>query len=1048
MESYMQERVNKICEDLKSLAEVRSIPLTGWKVKEGFFLTPEQARQGEQLWKDFDTVNDSWRGPDRHYWFHTEVEVPPELDGQPLWLAFATQATFWDAVNPQFLLFVNDRLIQGLDSNHREVALFGSAQAGERLSIDLQAYTGRDNDHNQGSTDNLRLFAQMVQPDLLVTKVYYHLNVPNCVVSRMEKDSQSRIRLQQALERAVNLLDLRCPRSPEFYHSVERCIDFTESEIYGRLAGNDEVIATCIGHTHIDVAWWWTVEQTREKVVRSFATVLKLMEEYPDYKFMSSQPQLYKFVKERYPELYSRIKQRVAEGRWEVEGAMWVEADCNVTSGESLVRQLLHGKRFFREEFGKENRILWLPDVFGYSAALPQLLKKSGVDYFMTTKIAWNQFNQLPCDTFFWRGIDGTEVFTHLITTQDANQREGSFFTTYNGVLEPVALMRGWERYQNKDVNNDILVAYGHGDGGGGPTRAMLENGARLAGGIAGAPKVRMESAGLYFEELYNRAATNPKLPRWTGELYLEYHRGTYTSMARNKRSNRRCEQLLQQAELYSVFAELVGAEYDAQTLWGYWETVLLNQFHDILPGSSIKEVYDVTKVEYAAIEQAAQRLITDKLAVIAAAGAREGQLVLFNSTSFARSGVAVVDVHGDMAGVQDVDGNRLPAQRTYDGRLSFVSDRVPANGWKAYTPTGEPCNAPPPITVSDSEIETPFYSLRLNDSGQLCRLYDKQAGRELIKPGQCANLLRVYEDKPIYYDNWDIDIYYTQKSWPVDELLESKWLENGEVRAVLQSKWRFLDSVIVQRMILYPDSRRIDFETYVDWKQHQLLLKCEFPVDINTNEATYDIQFGNVKRPTHRNTSWEAAQFEVCGHKWADLSEGGYGVALLNDCKYGYGITDGVITLSLIKSGVLPNPTTDQEEHFFTYALLPHMGALHQGEVHTQACCLNLPLLGVIAGAAKGHAKIPQALFDTVGDNIMVETVKQSVDEMSVIIRLYEYKNIRSRCAIKWYKAFTQAVECDLMEQPTGQAIVASDCIEFEIKPFEVKTFRVFYTA
>ncbi len=403
------------------------------------------------------------------------------------------------------------------------------------------------------------------------------------------------------LNDAINLLDMRKVPSDAFYASVEEARALLAKTVYGEMAGYQEIIASCIGHTHIDVAWWWTVSQTREKVARSFATVLKLMEEYPEYKFMSSQPVLYSFLKERYPELYAQIKERVKEGRWEPEGGMWLEADCNLSSGESLVRQFLYGKRFFKEEFGKDNRVLWLPDVFGYSGALPQIMKKSGIDYFMTTKLSWNQFNMIPNDTMLWEGIDGSRVLTHFISTLGIGQSVERFFTTYSGMLHPDAIMGGWERYQNKEMNNDILIAYGYGDGGGGPTREMLETGRRMEKGVKGIPTVRQCGSRKYFEELEERVKDNRRLPVWTGEFYFEYHRGTYTSMARNKRSNRKSELLLSDLELLSVLAAKKGVAYPAEQLEKMWKTVLLNQFHDILPGSSIAEVYEVTKKEYAA---------------------------------------------------------------------------------------------------------------------------------------------------------------------------------------------------------------------------------------------------------------------------------------------------------------------------------------------------------------------------------------------------------------------------------------------------------------
>lgn len=417
--------------------------------------------------------------------------MPEELDGKTLRLHVKTQIEEWDdAKNPQFLLFAGGKILQGMDMNHRSVQLTGKAQAGECWEFDIQAYTGTL--HSE-----FDMIAEIWQVDLRIEKLYYDLLVPLQAFGRMEKEDKVRLDLETVLNEAVNLLDLRNPYSSAFYESVECASIYLKESLYEAMGGYSQVIATCIGHTHIDVAWWWTVEQTREKVARSFATVLKLMEEYPNYKFMSSQPQLYMFLKERYPELYEKIKERVREGRWEPEGGMWLEADTNLTSGESLVRQFLYGKKFFLEEFGADSRILWLPDVFGYSGALPQIMKKCGIDYFMTTKLSWNQVDQMPYDTFLWKGIDGTEVFTHLVTTLGVGQNTDDFFTTYNGSLHPDSIIGGWKRYQNKDINNDILISYGYGDGGGGPTREMLETSLRMEKGIQGIPGCARNFQGL-----------------------------------------------------------------------------------------------------------------------------------------------------------------------------------------------------------------------------------------------------------------------------------------------------------------------------------------------------------------------------------------------------------------------------------------------------------------------------------------------------------------------------------------------------------------------
>ena len=808
--------------------------------------------------------------------------------------------------------------------------------------------------------------------------------------------------------------------------------EYLRRHLYEELAGYDEVVATCIGHTHIDVAWWWTVEQTREKVARSFATVLKLMDEYPSYKFMSSQAQLYAFLKERYPELYAQVKTRVAEGRWEPEGGMWVEADCNVTSGESLVRQFIHGKKFFKEEFGVDNKILWLPDVFGYAAALPQIMKECGIDYFMTTKIAWNQFNKLPCDTFMWRGIDGTETLTHLITTQDPGQKEGSFFTTYNGKLHAEALIAGWNRYQNKDINNDILVSFGYGDGGGGPTRAMLETGDRLACGVTGIPKVRQEGSLTYFRELDERVRGNRRLPTWEGELYLEYHRGTYTSMARNKRSNRKAELHMMDLELLSVLAADRVA-YPAHDLDGMWKTILINQFHDILPGSSIHEVYEVTKKEYAELEAKIDILRSERMAALVQ---KSRNVTVFNTKGFASSEVVNL---GDVKenAVRASDGSVYPVQHTADGAIAYVRN-LPAKGYETLEPV-DAGEAACPFRLNGSVLETPFYAVRLNEDGTFASVLDKESGREVLKEGQCGNLLRMYEDKPIYYDNWDIDEFYTEKFWDVTDVQSMQWTEMGPVRATLEIERRESLSTIRQKIHFYADTRRIDFDTWVDWKEHQHLLKVLFPVDVHSDEATFDIQFGNTKRKVHRNTSWEQARFESCAQKWMDFSEGHYGVSLLNDCKYGHSVENGVLGLTLIKSGIEPNPVADQEEHVFTYALYPHAEGWQQAKTVCEAQTLNQPALCM----AGGESGVRFSLLSVTAPNVMVETVKQAEDGDGWIVRMYETENARTPCTLTWNLPCESIEECNCIEESKG-GMLSENSVSFIMKPYEIKTFRV----
>ena len=1026
---YLDKRIQGICDELRKLSIRQRAPISGWMYKKGNFIHPEDARHDAAAFSPFDCRNMHWYGPDEHYWFYSDTTVPESFQGKPLWMHVCTQIDEWDdGKNPQFLLFVNGEIVQGIDMNHRDVLLSRSAEASQPLCLELQAYTG-----TLHTEFNLIVEFREIDPE--IEGLYWDLQVPLQAFPRLEAESRSRMDLERVMNDAINLLDLRTPYSPAFEQSVHEARAYLQKHLYEELGGHDDVIATCIGHTHIDVAWWWTVAQTREKVARSFATVLKLMDEYPHYRFMSSQPQLYLFLKERYPELYARVKERVREGRWEPEGGMWVEADCNLTSGESLVRQFLHGKCFFREEFGVENRILWLPDVFGYSGALPQIMKECGIEYFMTTKLAWNQFNKVPYDTFRWRGIDGSEILTHLITTLGVGQDEKkSFFTTYNGMLHPDAIIGGWKRYQNKDINNDILISYGYGDGGGGPTRAMLETSDRMEHGVTGLPRVRQAFARTYFDELCQRVEHNRRLPLWEGELYFEYHRGTYTSMARNKRSNRKAELHMMDLELLSVLASGL-LPYPADETDRLWKGILINQFHDILPGSSIHEVYEVTKREYAAMEETIARLEQERMAALCAPG--DG-LTVFNTKGFAGDEIVPLG-ETNVQALLDEAGTLYPVQHTEKGAFVSLKD-LPAKGWRTYQTRTEAVSAPSPFTLSDDRhLETPYYTVELDENGLFARLYDKENRREVFKSGQKGNLMRMYEDKPIYYDNWDIDIYYTEKSWDVTDLQRLEWEEIGPVCAVLKLERKVSNSLIRQTIRFYADNRRIDFQTWVDWHEHQHLLKVHFPVDVHTDEATFDIQFGNLKRKITQNTSWDVARFESCGQKWMDLSEGHYGVSLLNDCKYGHSVLDGSMALTLIKSGIEPNPTTDQEEHFFTYALLPHAGDWRNGTVR-EAYCLNQPVLSFRGGKAGSE----YSLASVGAPNVVLETIKQAEDGDGWIVRLYECDNARTETFLRWNRPVLSVEECNCIEEKKADASFENGQIHFTILPYEIKTFRI----
>ncbi|GJM80124.1 hypothetical protein HMSSN139_26200 [Paenibacillus sp. HMSSN-139] len=626
-------------------------------------------------------------------------------------------------------------------------------------------------------------------------------------------NAPERTDLLTALDRAFLRIDWSYPGSEAFYASLTEAEEQLTQAVAG-MKKTSPVTVQCIGHTHIDVAWLWRLKHTREKAARSFSTVLRLMEMFPEYVFLQTQPQLYEYIKQDYPELFEQIKERVKEGRWEAAGGMWLEADCNLTSGESLVRQLLYGTRFLRDEFGQECTYLWLPDVFGYSWALPQILRKSGIDTFMTTKISWNQYNRMPHDTFQWRGIDGSEVLTHFITTP----QDGSFWWyTYNGNIEASSVQGIWETYRDKEVNKELLLSYGYGDGGGGVNREHLEMRRRLDE-MPGLPRVTTGRADDYFAKLHETvAAADRYVHTWDGELYLEYHRGTYTSKAYNKKMNRKLELLSRDTEwLLSLQVLLAGGNWEAYPkakLDESWKTILRNQFHDIIPGSSIPEVYRDSKLEYAQAEsllescreQAIQALTND---------AGESYTV-WNPSSWSFSGLVALE--GQDEGSKWVQAGGVELKSEFDGTTVWVKvENVPPLGYvtiqRSKDGQADPA-ASEPFIVRSNGIETPIYDIEWNDRGQLISIYDRAAGREVLASGERGNVLQVFEDKPKMFEAWDIDVFYQEKQREVEQLQVCE-VATGELRAVVSFAWTYMSSTIRQQMILYADNRRIDFRT------------------------------------------------------------------------------------------------------------------------------------------------------------------------------------------------------------------------------------------
>ncbi len=950
---------------------------------------------------------DFWGGKvDTHAWFHKKIAIPERKIGTRYELSIKTNISEkeWDASNPQFIVYFDGYPVQGADLNHTNVVLPDKNE----VEVYVYAYTGT----NLNDPAPVKFYADIIGIDETAERLYYDLKVPYDVLGFTDENTKEYVDILRYLNNSLNLIDW-CS-DEKMRASFTGAADYIEKEFYGKYCKKGNVKVKCVGHTHIDIGWLWTVRQTREKAQRSFFTVLELMKRYPEYKFMSSQAPLYLAIKEEAPEKYEEIKERVKEGRWEVEGAMWVEADCNLTSGESLVRQVLYGKRFFKKEFGVDSKTLWLPDVFGYSAALPQILKKSGVDSFVTSKISWNDTNMMPNDTFIWKGIDGSEIFTHFMTAQEMPKNgEIKNFTTYLPQGNASYVMGAWRRNHNKDIVDDALLTFGFGDGGGGPTSKDIEMLKRMEYGIPGCPTTEFSDSTEFLNEIKEQSES--QLEKWVGELYFEYHRGTYTSQSEMKKNNRKCEFALQNTELFSVVADsLLNIDYPQKKIEEMWKTVLTNQFHDILPGSAIKEVYETANAEEKQIREECGKLLENAFKSVADNIVKAGTVV-FNPTSFNCGGTVVVDGKTRYC-------ENIPAKGY------AVTDFVPFDG---------------SVAVTEKTIENKYFIVEFDDCMEISRIYDKRNSREVVPQGRTANRIVAFEDYPNNFDAWEIREYYKEKSYPINDFVSCEEVFDGE-RSGLKIIRKFEKSTIKQTIWLYEHIDRIDFDTELDWQTEHVLVKAFFPVDVNAEKATFDTQFGNLERPAHANTSWDKAKFEVCGHKFADLSDDSFGLSVLNDCKYGYSVREGEIGLSLLRCPTYPDPDCDKGEHTFTYSLYPHAGTIRSSEVYKQAYLLNNPFVAAIA-SGKGGLPERYSFASTDKPNVIIDTVKRAEDSDDIIVRLFESENKTTDVNIKFAIDCKKVALCDLMENELKDLPVKGGVVSLRVKPFEIITLKIF---
>lgn len=1034
---YNDQRLGRLVEELEELRyrNMKDIPFFLFYKDESGLVTGKKKGNPTKIGKGF-----RWRGWDRYHWLCATVRIPEKVKGRKTLGLFDFKAPVGTGNNSHFesLLYVDKEAYQGVDGNHKEVFFPFS---GDEKELEFRVWSGLSGGGIPEEMEMEIIRAQIGYLDENVNALYFLSRNMLETYHLLDENHPDKEWMLNLLNRGFQKIDFTNTQTDRFCEAAGNSYAWLSEQLEGRKVS--DVQMTMVGHTHIDVGWLWQIKHTREKAARSFSTVNRLMEQYEEYQFMQSQAQLYAFMKEDFPDIYEKMKQRIKEGRWEPAGAMWVECDCNLVSGESLVRQILMGKGFFAREFGVDNKYLWLPDVFGYSWAMPQILKKCGIHTFVTSKISWNDTNKMPYDTFLWRGMDGSEIVAHFITTPDP---EASSYT-YNGDTKPYAVKGTWDNYSNKDLNTELLIPFGYGDGGGGVNMDMLET-LQCIPKMPGIPHIKKETAADYFDGLQRTLTENKRggyLPVWDGELYLEFHRGTYTSQAYNKRMNRKMEYLLRDAEILSVLArEQKGMRYQKQMLDKIWKEVLCLQFHDILPGSSIKEVYDDSRKMY---EEAREHIegILDSI-YDAFSNEQKGSWFFFQGANWKRSSYVCLEGVKEELNYRTRDGKKLPSAAIDGETYVYLEDMEPFSFVTIET-VGEKQEPLKEKKLFTDHASTTFYKVAWNEKGQLTSIFDKEAKRELLMRDSCGNVLQVFEDIPRCFDAWEIESTMHQKMELIDRCVSIEPKEN-ELGTFITFIWEYEASRIRQTLCLYTHNRRIDFKTKVDWKEQKKLLKVAFPVNIRAVDARFDIQYGNIRRPITKNTSWEAAKFEVVAHKWMDLWETGYGVALLNDCKYGHDIDGNVMRITLIKCAVDPDYAADLGAHIFTYSLLPHTQEWYTAGIEQQGYDLNNPLFGRPGAdnAAFG------SMMELKGTNSFkrhayVDCVKMEEGHSmekgeGIMIRLHEYAGGREQIEIRTVLNYVSWQECDLLEHPIEEP--RTDPICLNLTPYEIKTIKL----
>jgi alpha-mannosidase len=1047
------------------LGELNNLPSEGWRFHVGDVPHGESSTLDDSSWQ---LVKPGSEGPNEAVWYRQWITVPDKLHGYDLtgtriWFQFRANG---NGPTPQIIYFNGRRVALGDDLE--PIVLFDNARPGDRVLVAVKLLATVDKKRFEGVRMKIDFSEARPNPEDERKEI---LSAALLVPSLSKNVSGD----EATLTKAVSQVDLNALGSGD-QKKFDASLQTAQETLEQLRPLLQQATAHLTGNSHIDAAWLWPWTETVDVVKRTFNTALQLMNEYPNYTYTQSAAQYNEWIADKYPEMNAQIKQRIKEGRWEIVGGMWVEPDLNMPDGESTARSLLIGKRWYQKEYGVDVRIGWNPDSFGYNWQLPQIYKKSGVDYFVTQKMTWNDTNQLPFKLFWWESPDGSKVLTYF--------PEGYG----NDDLNPVRLSADLKQARERSPGlPEMMDLYGIGDHGGGPTRAVLDEGDHWATGDKVAPKMQFGTAQSYFTSVEkNIAPDSPtwnydsiakgyhfpdpvegkvSIPTWDTEMYLEYHRGVFTTQAAHKRNMRESSEWALNAEKYASLAWLDGDAYPGDELTEDWKKITFNQFHDLAAGSGVGIIYKDAQKDYDQVRWSTKEISGKALGTVAArvnTKVAEGvPVMVFNPLAWERSGLVTIDVQmpgsASEVSVLNAENRVLPSEvlskdaATHQFKLLVKAENIPSIGYAILHVVPGKKEFASDLSVHGLTLENAALRVTVDKTtGCITSLFDKKSGFESLAQGACGDELQLFKDTPKDYDAWNIDPgTLDQPPTKLDSADSVELVENGLLRAVIRVVKHTEQSKFVQDIVLYSGDDQVEVKNDVDWHEEHKLLKAAFPLAASSAKATYEIPYGSIERSTARNNTWEQAQFEVPALRWADLGDGQHGFSLINNSKYGYDARENVLRLSLLRSPIWPDPVADRGHQQFFFALYPHSGDWKQAMTVRHGFDFNYTLQGMQVEAHDGALPSRHSFVSAEPANVVLTAIKKAEDGDGLVFHLYEWAGKAGEIKLAVPPGAQGATETNLMEQPEGEPLrVENNQVSLPVKPYEIIAVKVNYSG